>query len=74
MRWLWLSRALGKAAAQGEHHRHGVLGHRAGIDAAGNWQPDAEPCQFLARELVGTSADRLNEAEPFRVVEKLVLP
>lgn len=48
---------LGKTAAQREHQRHRVLSHRASIDPAGTGQPDAAPCQLVARELVGTGAD-----------------
>ena len=65
---------LRKTAAQGQHQRHRVFGDGPSIDAAGTGEPDAALCQLFARELVGAGADRLNEAEPLRPIEELILP
>ena len=73
-RLAWLSRASAKPAAQREHEGHRVLGDRAGVDPARAGEADAALCQLVARELVGAGADRLDEAQLLRAVEKAVLP
>jgi len=40
----------------------------------GSREADVAPHQFLARELVGAGADRLDETEFLRAVEKAVSP
>jgi hypothetical protein len=69
----WLS-CLGKPEAQRQGEGHRVLRDRPVVDAAGIGKADAALRQLYARELVSAGADRLDEAELLRAVEKTVLP
>ena len=53
---------------------NGVLGDRAGIDAAGAREPHAVLLERLQRELVGAGTDRLDEAQPLRARQEIVSP
>ena len=51
-----------------------MLGDRAVVDAARAGKADAALSQLFARELVSAGADRLDEAELLRTIEKAVVP
>ena len=65
---------LGKPAAQCEDEGHRVLRDRSDVDAAGIGKADAALRQLFMGELVSAGADRLDEAELLRAIEKTVLP
>src|SRR6516162_9930855 len=70
----WLSRALGKPAAQCKDEGHRVLRDRAVVDAARAGEADAALCQLFVRELVSAGANCLYEAELRCTVEEAILP
>ena len=51
-----------------------MLSHGTRVDPGGARQADAALCQVVARELVGASADRLDKAQPARVLQQAVAP
>src|SRR5262245_18581120 len=59
---------------QRQDQRHGVLRHRLRIHALRARQTDAGGLERVARVLVGAGADRLNESEPWRLLNELVAP
>ena len=63
-----------EAAGERQDQRHAVLGDGASIDTAGAGEADLAARELFARELVGAGADRLDEAQPRRAVEKGVVP
>ncbi len=57
-----------------QHQGHGMLGHGAGIDAAGAAQPHSPGAELLLGILVHAGTDRLDELEILGERDHVVLP